>query len=265
MRKIIIALAPVKAGTKINYAHLSNDIVESIDNGASICYLHSRNSDGDLVEDCIEMIDCFKNISKEKEVIVQASTGGISEMTIEERCSPLHYEIVKSCSLNAGSTNLGEHVYINSFDDIRYVSKLAYEKEIYPEIEVFDIGMIQAIEKLAKEVPFKKPKLYNLVFGHPGGMDATIENLIAFRSFVPAGDLWGVTHYSRDNWEFLTAAIILGATDVRIGFEDSAYLNPKVEASTNAELVKKLTQIISAIGYSVATVEEAKQILKIND
>lgn len=264
MRKIIIALAPVKSGDRINYNSLSCDIVKSIDKGATICHLHSRDSNGNLTTDCSEMINCFDKIVEQRSVITQASTGGISDMSIEERCLPLQYDVVKSCSLNAGTTNLGEHVYINSFDDIRYVSNLAYRKEIFPEIEVFDIGMIQAIEKISEEAYFKKPRLFNLVFGHPGGMDATIENLIAFRSFVPKNDLWGVTHYNRKNWDFLTAAMIMGATDVRIGFEDSSFLDKDIEATNNYELVEKLAQIIKSIGYSVATSDDARQILKLN-
>ena len=41
---------------------------------------------------------------------------------------------------------------------------------------------------------------------------------------MPADARWGVTHYGRDNWDFLAGAMALGASIVRIGFEDSAYL-----------------------------------------
>ena len=261
VRKVIIALAPVAAGQAINYEEVTTDIIQSIDKGASICHLHSRNKQGELTADTSEMLHCFKQVLAKRKVIVQASTGGVSELTIEERCAPLASKIVDSCSLNGGSTNLGEFVYQNSFEDIRYVANQAYEKNIFPEIEVFDIGMIQAVEKIAETVPFQSPKLYNLVFGHPGGMQATVENLVAFRSFVPADCLWGVTHFGRVNWDFLACAITMGATDVRIGFEDSHILQGTEHAMYNYELVERLSQLIQAIGYSVATVEEAKTIL----
>lgn len=263
MRKVIIALAPVAAGTPIDYQALTTDIIQSIDCGAAICHLHSRNSAGALTADTSEMIRCFEQVLTQREVIAQASTGGVSQLTIEERCAPLLSDIVDSCSLNGGSTNLGEAVYQNSFEDIRYVAKQAYERRIFPEIEVFDIGMIQAVEAIATAVPFQKPKLYNLVFGHPGGMQATVENLIAFRSFVPSDCLWGVTHFGRLQWDFLASAIAMGATDVRIGFEDSQALSDTQQAEHNYQLVERLRQLIEAIGYSVATVEEAKAILNV--
>lgn len=263
MKKVIIALAPVAAGTTIDYERVTEDIIQSIDRGASICHLHSRNKLGELTADSSEMLHCFKQILTQQEVIAQASTGGISDLTIEERCAPLASNLVSSCSLNGGSTNLGEFVYQNSFEEIRYVAKQAYEKKIFPEIEVFDIGMIQAVERIAETVPFQTPKLYNLVFGHPGGMQATMENLIAFRSFVPADCLWGVTHFGRVNWDFLACAITMGATDVRIGFEDSKIIEGTEQALHNYELVERLSQLIQAIGYSVATVAEAREILNI--
>ncbi len=195
--------------------------------------------------------------------MVQASTGGISDMTIEERCYPLEYWRVESASLNGGSTNLGEAVYRNSFDDIRYCAKMCYDKKIIPEIEVFDIGMLNNIKIVSEEQPFQDPILYNLVFGHKGGMQPTIEALTAFRSFVPKDHLWGVTHFGRDNWTFLAAAIAMGATVVRIGFEDSRYLDDHTQADYNWQLVERLVHLIHAMGKEVATPDEVRQMLHI--
>ena len=101
-------------------------------------------------------------------------------MSIEQRCKPLDYWRVESASLNGGTTNLGEAVYINTFEDIRYCAKAVYEREIIPEIEVFDIGMIYNIRMTQAQVPYREPVLYNLVFGHRGGMQANMECLTAF-------------------------------------------------------------------------------------
>ncbi|KAF1299408.1 3-keto-5-aminohexanoate cleavage protein [Enterococcus sp. JM4C] len=265
MKKVIISLAPVAASQPIDYSKLADDISQSITNGAAICHLHSRNSEGQLQEDCTEMMECFVKVLSKTDVVVQASTGGISAMNIEQRCSPLEYKIVESCSLNGGSTNLGESIYKNSFSDIRYVAQKTCEKDIVPEIEVFDIGMIQAVEAISKETPFVTPKVYNLVFGHPGGMQATIENLIAFKRFVPEDCIWGVTHFGRTNWDFLACAISMGAQVVRIGFEDSDCLNSRTkdQATYNYELVERLAVLIRAIGYEVASANEARDILGI--
>lgn len=261
MKKIIISLAPVAASTAIDADALALDVQKSVAAGAAMCHLHCRRPDGSLTADTEFMVECFEKILAKTDVLVQASTGGVSDLTIEERCTPLDYPKVESASLNGGSTNLGEAVYRNSFDDIRYCAKAVYEKKTIPEIEVFDIGMIHNIEMTAKEYPFRNPIIYNLVFGHKGGMQPTVESLAAFRSFVPADAKWGVTHFGRDNWHFLAAAIAMGASIVRIGFEDSAFLAQDKSASMNYELVERLAHLIRAIGFDTATPDEAREIM----
>lgn len=263
-RKVIISLAPVKAGTDIDCKKLADDVAECIRLGATVCHLHSREADGSLTPDDAYMRTCFDMILAKEPVIVQASTGGVSSMTIQERCNPLNYDRVESASLNGGSTNLGKLLYKNTLDEMIYCAKQTYEKGILPEIEVFDIGMIQNILMIQRneEAKFKNPLLFNLVFGHRGGMQPTIESLIAMRQFVPSNALWGVTHYGRDNWHFLAAAIAMGASLVRIGFEDSDYIYEHTNATTNAQVVKRLVELIRSIGFEPSTYKETREILK---
>lgn len=263
MRKVIISLAPVQAGMPVDKEALVEDVVKSAAAGAAMCHLHCRRADGSLTPDTTELCDTFERIAERTELIIQASTGGVSDMTIQERCNPLDYWRVESASLNGGTTNLGEAVYINSFEDIRYCAGKVYEKGIIPEIEVFDIGMIYNIEFTRKEVPYRDPVLYNLVFGHKGGMQPNIDCLTAFRNAVPKDALWGVTHYGRDNWDFLAAAIAMGASVVRIGFEDSHYLCADREAAANYEEVEKLAALIRAMDLEPATPAEARRIMNI--
>jgi len=266
MNKVILSLAPVNAATgPFSIQETAEDIVKSIDAGASMCHLHSRDREGKLTPDISVMCEIFDEVLRQRDVVVQTSTGGVSDMNIRERCKPLEYPEAETASLNGGSTNLGEAVYRNSLEDIRYCSKVCYEKKVLPEIEVFDIGMIDNINKLREEQPFLEPVFFNLVFGHRGGMQPTVEALYAFKSFVPKDCLWGVTHYGRDNWTFLAAAIAIGAAEVRIGFEDSDYLAPGKSAVKNYELIERLAGLVQAMGLKVATVAEAREILKLSE
>lgn len=262
-RKVIISLAPVAGPDPVDPDKLAEDVEKSVKAGAALCHLHCKTREGKLTPDTSVINESFAKILERVDVVVQASTGGISDMTIEERCYPLNNPRVESASLNGGSTNLGEAIYRNSFDDIRYCAKVCYEKQILPEIEVFDIGMINNVMMVAEEQPFMDPILFNLVFGHKGGMQPTMEALAAFRSFVPEGTKWGVTHFGRDNWTFLAAAIAMGATVVRIGFEDSPYLDENTNAEYNYQVVEKLAALIRAMGLETATPDEAREILKL--
>ncbi len=263
MRKVIISLAPVKAGTPVDADALAADVEQCVKAGASMCHLHCRKPDGFLTQDISYMSECFDKILIKTDVVVQASTGGISNMSIKERCNPLQYKRTETASLNGGSTNLWEDIYLNSFDDIRYCSREVYKRGIIPEVEVFDTSMILNIESVAAEMPYRRPIFYNLVFGHKGCMQPTMESLAVFRSFVPKDARWGVTHYGRDNWNFLAAAIAMGAGIVRIGFEDSYYLSETQNAVVNYELVEKLTNLIRSMDFDTATPAEAREILNV--
>ena len=262
-RKIIISLAPVKAGTPIDKIALAEDVKRCVEAGAGMCHLHCRLPDGSLTPDTAEFIDTFEEILKRTDVVVQASTGGISNMTIEGRCHPLDYWRVESSSLNGGSTNLNGGLYVNTDADMDYCAKQSYDRGIIPEVEVFDIGMIYNIERSAVRTPYRRPIFYNLVFGHQGGMQPDMTCLTAFRSAVPADARWGVTHYGRDNWDFLAGAMALGASVVRIGFEDSAYLAPGEYAQYNWQVVERLVQLIRSMGLEPAAPQEARQIMGI--
>lgn len=261
--KVIISLAPVEAGTPVYADKLAEDVRKSVEAGAAMCHLHCRMPDGSLTPDISYMAECFDKILTQTDVVVQTSTGGVSDMNIQKRCNPLLYPKSESASLNGGTTNLGEALYINSFDDIRYCAKQVYEHKIIPEIEVFDIGMINNIMSTTKEVPYQDPIIFNLVFGHKGGMQPTIESLAAFRSFVPANTKWGITHYGRDNWNFMAAAIAMGASIVRIGFEDSHYLSETENAVYNYQMVEKLSNLIHAMDFETATANDARKIMGI--
>lgn len=263
MRKVIISLAPVQAGTPVDAVKLAEDVEKSVQAGAAMCHLHCRKPDGSLTPDISYMAECFGEILKRTDVVVQVSTGGVSDMSIQQRCAPLEYEKAETASLNGGSTNLGENVYINSFDDIRYCADAVYKHGILPETEVFDIGMIHNMKIVKEEQPFADPMLLNLVFGHKGGMQPTQEMLAAFRSFVPSGYLWGVTHFGRDNWTFLAMAIAMGAAVVRVGFEDSDYLSDGEKAEYNYQIVEKTAALIRAMGLEPATPDEAREILNL--
>jgi 3-keto-5-aminohexanoate cleavage enzyme len=260
-RKVIISLAPSAGPAPVDPPALAADVIRSSAAGAAICHLHCKTRAGALTPDISVLSETFDLIRAGCDIVIQASTGGVSQMSIEQRCNPLAYQYVESASLNGGSTNLGEAVYVNSFDDIRFCADACIKHDIVPEIEVFDIGMLNNIHIIRQEKTLREPVLFNLVFGHRGGLPATIEALTAFRSFVSADALWGVTHFGRDNWTFLAAAIAMGATVVRIGFEDSRWLTEGSEADNNLQLVEKLALIIRSMGLETATADEAREII----
>ncbi len=261
---VIISLAPVAAdNTCVEPDVLSEEILSCVDYGAAIVHLHVRDRQGRLTPDVTDFQATIAPVMAHSDLIIQASTGGVSTMNIEERCAPLDCAGVEMASLNVGSVNLGDYVYANPAPDVEYCSRQIVERNIIPEFEIFEIGMINNILLLQEKILFKKPMLFNIVLGHNGSSPATVDALIALRSMIPKDALWGITHFGRRDFGIIAAAVGMGASEVRIGFEDSYFINADERVENNYRLVEKLANLIRSMDKQVATPAVARQMLNI--
>lgn len=155
---VIISLAPVAADCpRVIPAELAQEILASVEHGASIVHLHVRDKQGRLTPDTTDFQATIDSVMRHSDLIIQASTGGVSSMSIAERCAPLSCPGVEMASLNVGSVNLGDAVYFNPGPDVEYCSRQIVERNIIPEFEVFEIGMINNILNLEDKIKFQNP------------------------------------------------------------------------------------------------------------
>lgn len=264
--KIIVSVAAVAAtDTNINPRKIADDVIACAKAGAAMVHLHVRDYNGQLTDDLSVIKETIDMIKAESDIIIQISTGGVSNMTIEQRCAPLTLKEVEATSLNVGSVNLGKAVYCNPIDDVKYCVGRILEADITPEVEVFELGMIHTTEKLRKEFSFKSPLLYAVVLGHEGEAPGEPKALSAMVNYLPENKdtIWGITHANRRNFGLIAQALGMGASVVRIGFEDSKYIDDNNMAETNLPLVEKTVALIKAMDKMPATPDEARKILNI--
>lgn len=264
MRKVLISVAPVSALEKvIDPQRIAEDVIESEKAGAGMVHLHVRDSRGNLTPDLTMFKETVERIREKSNIVIQASTGGISQLTIGERCAPLYYDWVEATSLNVGSCNLGKAVYCNPIDEVEYCVAEILKMNKVPEIEVFELGMIHTVTELRRKFAFRNPLLFSIVLGHSGAAPATTQALTAMRSFIPEDTLWGITHAHRRDYGIFSAALGMGASTVRVGFEDSDYLDENTRVDKNALLVARVAKLIEAMGYAPATADQARDMLNI--
>ena len=110
-----------------------------------------------------------------------------------------------------------------------------------------------------RELP--SPLRANLVFGVPGGIDATPEALEAMLRPLPPDTHWSITAVGRHQRRMLGLAILRGAGGIRVGFEDGVYLRRGVLAGSNAELVADACELVHTLGRRPATIDEARDLL----
>ena len=262
--KVLISVAPVSAADKhIDPEKIAADVIACANAGAAMVHLHVRDKDGNLTPDLSVLKEIVERIRERSDIIIQASTGGVSDLTIEERCAPLYYDKIEACSLNVGSTNLGNSVYCNPIPEVKYCVNEIIKTGKTPEIEVFEIGHTYMVQQLREEFPMKDPILLSVVLGHQGEAPATPEALTAMVNFIPKDVIWGITHANRRDFGIIAGALGLGARTVRIGFEDSNYLDPDTQVENNLALVEKTVRLLKAMDKEPMTPKEARDMLNV--
>ena len=269
-RKIIVAVAPTGKKTAppsvnpLTSQDIARQVIACEKAGASMVHMHVRDKKGEQTEDLTDFSATLDLILQSCDIIIQGSTGGLTDLTLEQRCVALEDPRVETASLNMGSINFDEDVYINRMPDIRYWARRMAETRVAPELEIFAAGMLPAYVQLVEEGVLKPPYSIGFCLGARWALPANPETLFFMKTLLPDKNVpWGVIHADMHDLALLATAISMGASVVRVGFEDSAFYAPGKIAQTNAELVEKMVSLIHQIGYEVATCQEAREILGI--
>jgi 3-keto-5-aminohexanoate cleavage enzyme len=265
MRKIIIALAPVGGwgigdGNPVDPAALAREVSQCATAGASIVHLHARDRSGALTTDLSTFNEAVERIKSCADIILEASTGGVSSMTAIERALPAGNPHAELASLNMGSLNLGDRVYQNSLADIRLWIRMMSERRIVPSLEIFDTGNMEFALELIRQGVLTPGCHFSFVCNLDWGMRFHPVLVSFLRDRVPAGSHWGVNLIGSRDFSNHIEAARLGASVLRVGFEDSRCYNGKI-AANNKDLVVALRAELEADGFSTATVDEARAVL----
>ena len=173
----------------------------------------------------------------------------------------LHIEELRPdiCTLDVGTFNFGEQVFMNTPGHLRVMSGIAKEIGVKPEIECFEPGHVVMARQLIDEGLIEDPPLFQLCLGIRYASPATAESMSFMRSLLPGNAKWAAFGISR--WEFpmVAQAVNLGG-HTRVGLEDNLYLSRGVYAS-NGDLVEKAVRIIRELGADVVEPARAAEIL----
>jgi len=269
-RKIVVAVAPVGKGNSpidgnpLSPEEVARAVVDCARAGASMVHLHVRDASGQQTAEMVAFSHTLDLIRNESDIIVQGSTGGLADLSLEDRCVAVDESRVEVASLNMGSANFKETVYINTLPDIRYWARRMRQNKVVPELEIFEAGMIAAAFRLIREEAITPPYYFNVCLGFHHALPADPTSLFFLKSMIPPESFWGLAHDGMTDLSLLAAAVGLGASIVRVGFEDSIFFAPGEAARTNAELVENLADMIRRMGCELASPEEARRILSVH-
>jgi 3-keto-5-aminohexanoate cleavage enzyme len=247
----------------ITPAEQAKAAAEAVKAGASIIHLHVREDDGkpsQRVERFKDSIDQIRAAAPG--VIIQISTGGAVGESIENRAKPLSLQ-PEMASLNLGTLNFGDDVFLNHPKDIIGLAGKMKQYGVMPELEVYEVGMLEHAFRLAKQGLISDPMHFQFVLGVPGGMSGDPRNLVHLVSLLPSTELhWGVAGVGRFQLPLAVQALVMGG-HVRVGFEDNVFYNKGELAKSNAQLIERVARISRELGRDVATPSQARKMLGI--
>lgn len=244
----------------ITPAEIAADARACREAGAAIVHVHGRLPDGRPTQSADVYAEIIRETKALADVIVQVSTGGAVGMAPEERIAPVYLK-PEMATLTTGSVNFGGAVFLNPPAVIEQFARAMVEQGVVPEIEAFDMGHISNALTLVKEGILTLPLHFDMVMGVPGGIGASLKNLLLMTEALPAGCTWSVAGVGRAQLPMATAAILLGG-HARVGLEDNIYYTKGVPA-TNAMLVARVVRLARELGREIATPDEARRILRL--
>jgi 3-keto-5-aminohexanoate cleavage enzyme len=240
---------------------IAESSLRSIEAGASIAALHVREDDGTPSGRPELFAAVIDQIRAGSDALTNVSTGGSNDMTIKDRMNGLLAR-PDMCGVETGSMNFGDETFITPPPAAREIIARATSQGIALEVEAFDVGHVVSAVRLVEQGILPEPFRVNLVFGVPGGIDASPEALDAMLRPLPPSTFWTVTCVGRHHERMLALGLLRGASGVRTGLEDVAYISKGVLAPSNAALVARLVSLVRTLGREVATVEQARGLVR---
>jgi uncharacterized protein (DUF849 family) len=298
-RKVIITCAVTGAihtpsmskALPVTPQEIADAAVEAAEAGAAIVHLHARNPKTGQPDQSPEAFAPFLKVIKQRSnCVINLTTGGAPTMTVEERLQPALKLKPEVASLNMGSINFGLYhllpkykefkfdwekahleatrdlIFRNSFKDIEFILATCYDNDTRFEFECYDIAHLYNLAHFADRKIVKPPFFVQSVFGLLGGIGTHPEDVAHMKRTADrlfSDDYrWSVLGAGASQLRIAAQAAAMGS-NIRVGLEDSLWAGRGKLAKSNAEQVMFARKIIEGLGKSVATPDEAREILSL--
>ena len=258
--------------------------------GAAILHLHARVPEDGRPTGNPDVYGRFLPVIRQAtDAVVNITTGGAATMSVADRLAAARRFRPEMCSLNMGSMNFAffpaakridswkhgwerdyvvnsdDYIFRNTFRDIATILETLEEAGTRFEHECYDVGHLYNLAHFVDRGMVKPPFFIQMIFGILGGIGPDLDNLVfmkrtADRLFGEENYRWSVLAAGRHQMPFLTQAALLGG-HVRVGLEDSLFIERGKLAVSNAQQVEKIVRILAEMGLTPATPAEAREIL----
>jgi len=250
-----------------------DEIVEEVNSvakqGVTMVHLHARDTETGKPTYKKEIYgELICGIREEHpDLIVCVSTSGrdFSEFEKRSECLELEGSLRPDFgSLTLSSLNFNKQASVNSPKMIQDLAHKMFHHGIRPELEAFDVGMINYAKYLIKKGLIKLPYYFNLILGNIACAQADILHLGLMIRELPEGSIWSVGAVGDFQLNMNICGILAGG-GVRIGLEDNIWFDAeRTTLASNRSLVERILHIAEVLGYTPYTPAEARDLLQLS-
>lgn len=247
-------------------AEIADTALEAGRLGASIIHLHARGPDEEPTPDpsvYAEIISRIRTVNPD--LILCVTTSGRNWHELEKRAAVLDLPDdlkPEMASLTLGSLNFPSQASINPPQVIQELALCMLDRGIKPELEVFEIGMIDYAKYLIRKGFLRQPTYFNLILGSLGTMNALPGHLQYLVSQLPSSSTWAASGVGDSHSRLQELATVTGG-GLRTGLEDSLYLDDLTLAS-NSDWIRRALDMASRQGRELATPTEVRRWLEMD-
>ncbi len=242
-------MVPTKAMTPhvpISVSEIIEEVHQAYEIGITIAHLHARDEQGAPTHLKSVNQQIFEGIRKHcPDLIICASSSGRLVQDFESRSEVIELQ-PDMCSLTLSSLNFMHSASVNSPDIIKQLLDKMNQYHVVPELECFDLGMINYGNYLIEKGVIKGLKYWNLLFGNIAGMQADLNTVSSALNQIKQDENTYISLAGLGNNQFKTNQIaVLNNFGVRIGLEDNIWFDEKrTKLATNMDLLKRIHSIM---------------------
>lgn len=253
----------------VDSMEIIEDVHKACELGITKVHLHARESISGKPtykkEIYGEIIEGIRKFDKRLVICVSLSGRDFSELNL--RADPLFLENnlkPDMGSLTLSSLNFNRVASVNSPEMIVNLARIMKEKEILPELEAFDSGMINFSKYLEKKGLIKAPFYFNLLLGNIAGAQADLLHSGIMINDLPNNSIWSLAGIGDNQLKMNSISIAVGG-GVRVGLEDNIWYDTgRKKLATNLSLIERIHTIAKSNSREIMSSTEFRELMNLN-
>lgn len=265
-------MIPTKAMTPhvpVTVTEIVEEVHRAVELGITMVHLHARDEATGVptyrADTYGRLISGIREFAPE--LVICVSLSGRNFGKFEQRAEPISLEgdlKPDMGSLTLSSLNFSQQASANAPDMVQALAQEMQARGIVPELEAFDLGMINYARYLERKGLLQPPHYFNLLLGNVASAQADLLHVGVMLRDLPDDSLWSLAGIGASQLMMNAVAIASGG-GVRVGLEDNIWYDSERQVlATNSDLLLRIHRLAELSERKVMTPATLRDCLNLN-